>query len=102
MEQRKQIRTAVFAPVEVCTGKIACHEIIQDISLDGAYIETPRRLPVGEPLTLSFTFPSYPEQIALSGRVVRNGTRGIGVQFIDAPAEAIMTIKEKSTSIRTA
>jgi len=100
MEQRKQIRTAVFAPVEINTGKIACHELIQDISFSGAFIETRRRLPIGEPLILLFTFPSYPEQIRLSGRVVRNGTKGIGVQFLDASADAIMIIKQKSTPLR--
>jgi Tfp pilus assembly protein PilZ len=100
MEQRKDIRTAIFAPVEVGTGKLTCHEFIQDISFSGAFIETQRRLPVGERLMLSFTFPSYPEQIHLSGRVVRNGLKGIGVQFLDASSEAITIIRQKATPVR--
>ena len=99
MEQRKEIRTALFAPVVVRTGKLTCREIIQDISLDGAFIETPRRVPVGESLLLSFTFPSYPEIIFLACRVVRNDAKGIGVQFTDPSAEAVMQIKAKSVPV---
>lgn len=90
MEQRKEIRTAVFAPVEVNAGKLTHHELIQDISLDGAYIETRRRLPQGERLVLSFTFPSYQEPIVLSCRVVRNDTKGIGIQFTDTLPDTVI------------
>ena len=87
MEQRKKIRTAIFAPVQVKTGKLTCHELIQDISLDGAYIETKRKLPLDEPLLLLFTFPSYPEAVVLACRVVRNDTQGIGIQFADVRSD---------------
>jgi len=91
MEQRKEIRTAVFAPVEVTTGKLSYHELIQDISLGGAYIETHRKLPLGEALVLSFTFPSYQESIALTCRVVRNDGKGIGIQFTDTLPDAVVS-----------
>ena len=99
MEQRKEIRTALFAPVEVSTGKLTCREIIQDISLDGAFIETSRRMPVGESLLLSFTFPSYQETISLACRVVRNDAKGIGIQFSEPSAEAVMQIRAKSIPV---
>lgn len=102
MEQRKEIRTAIFAPVEVRTGKLTRREIIQDISFGGAFIETQRRLPIGESLNLSFTFPSYEEIISLSCRVVRNDAKGIGVQFTEPSAAAVMTIKEKSVPVPSA
>lgn len=83
MEQRKEIRTTVLAPVAVISGRLSYHELIQDISLDGAYIETTRKIPPGESLTLSFTFPSYPESIILPCRVVRSDPKGIGLYFTD-------------------
>jgi len=102
MEQRKEIRTAIFSPVEVSMGKFTCREIIQDISFDGAFIETRRRLPIGESLILSFTFPSYEETISLPCRVVRNDAKGIGIRFTEPSAAAVTTIKEKSSSLPSA
>lgn len=98
MEQRKQIRTVIYAPVEVSSGKLTCRELIQNISLDGAFIQTPRRLPVGEPLTLLFTFPSYEETISLACQVVRNDAKGIGIQFTDAPADEVTALTDRLVS----
>ena len=102
MEQRKQIRTAIYAPVEVSTGKLTCHELIQNISLDGAFIQTPRRLPVGEPLILLFTFPSYEETISLACQVVRNDAKGIGIQFTDNDADVVAALKDELVNVSPA
>ena len=86
MEQRQNIRTAVFAPVGVIAQGQTHHDLIKDISPGGAYIESSHKLPLGETLVLAFTYPSYPQTITLDARVVRKDRKGFGIQFSAVPS----------------
>ena len=86
MEQRKEIRTTVFAPVDVISGAAAYHELAKDISPGGVYIQSCHSFTVGELLELVFAFPSYPKAISLSGQVIRADAEGIGIEFATGPS----------------
>jgi hypothetical protein len=85
MEQRKDMRRAVFAPVEIIAGRSAYCELITDISPGGAFIESEYKLPIGQRIKLAFIFPSYHHTISLAGHVVRRNARGYGIRFINRP-----------------
>ena len=87
MEQRQDIRKAVFAPVEIIVGRSTFHELIKDISPGGAFIESENKLPVGESLELAFRFPSYHQTISLAGHIVRRDASGYGIRFQDLPSD---------------
>ena len=59
--------------------------MLRDLSEGGAYIETSEQFPVGSVLSLRFTLPGSDAMIscAVFVRNVREGGRGLGVEFLD-------------------
>ena len=54
---------------------------IQNISSNGAFIETREAFSVGQPITLAFSLPNGQDHIKIKGEVVRILAPGIGVRF---------------------
>ena len=74
-------KTCFFAEVDYA----ACDEVftdpIKDISNGGVFIETDKRLPVGEDVTMLFSDFSRIDLIRISGDVIRTMPSGIVVKF---------------------
>ncbi len=98
MEQREDIRRAVFAPVEIIAGRSAYCELITDISPGGAFIESENKLPVGQRIKLSFIFPSYHHTISLAGHIVHRDARGYGIRFVDLPTGRTAAVPAKDAA----
>lgn len=54
---------------------------ILDISIGGVFIETDRKVPVGETVMLKFNLPTIPQPFTLPGKVAWSGPQGFGVRF---------------------
>lgn len=54
---------------------------ILDISIGGVFIETDRRVPVGETVMLKFNLPTISQPFTLPGTVAWSGPQGFGVKF---------------------
>jgi Tfp pilus assembly protein PilZ len=79
--RRKHYRKPVFMVVDYTTQGHAYRDFIQNISPDGAFIETPTSFRIGQELSLSFALPSCRKHIKITGQVVRTSPQGIGVKF---------------------
>ncbi|MFZ5569482.1 MAG: PilZ domain-containing protein [Thermodesulfobacteriota bacterium] len=80
-EKRRDIRKPYFMAVDYATDDRFYQEFIFNISGGGVYIETRQPLPVGQPISLTFTLPDQHTYIKTSGNVVRTDGKGIGVAF---------------------
>ena len=58
-----------------------------DISPAGAFVETKETFFAGQQIKLSFTLPSAPQPLNISGEILWKGMLGIGVKFNDLPTE---------------
>jgi hypothetical protein len=79
--RRKHYRKPVFMVVDYTTQGHAYRDFIQNISPDGAFIETPISFRIGQELSLTFALPSCQKHIKITGQVVRTTPQGIGVKF---------------------
>jgi uncharacterized protein (TIGR02266 family) len=80
-EKRSYIRKPFFMPVDYSTQDRVYRDFIKDISTGGVFIETLRPLPVGQEISMAFSFPSLRQNFKISGDVVRMDPKGIGVAF---------------------
>ena len=65
----------------------------RNISLGGAFIETPYALAIDKRIELIFTIPDSEERIKVVGKVARNVPSGLGIQFIHAPERLVTAIE---------
>ncbi len=65
----------------------------RNISLEGAFIETPHAFAVNEEIVLSFALPDQDERIGVLGKVARHVPGGFGITFVGAP-ERLATMIE--------
>lgn len=80
------------------------NELLRELSIGGAYVETEHVYPVGTLLNLRFKLPVAPNMISCSGivRKIRPG-HGYGVQFIDLSRQNVALIQRQiDTPPRTA
>lgn len=59
---------------------------IQDISVDGVFIRTEAAFETGEEISMTFSYPGFPDVFRVHGAVRRVTPQGIGVQFQDVSA----------------
>jgi len=81
-EKRTYIRKPFFMSVDYSTRDRVYRDFIKDISTGGVFIETLRPLPVGQEISMAFSFPNHRQNVKISGDVVRMNPKGIGVSFI--------------------
>ena len=64
--------------------------MLRDLSVGGAYVETPEQFSVGSVLSLRFVLPGTNGMIscAVLVRNVRKGGSGLGVEFLDLSQDA--------------
>ena len=78
---RKYIREERLITVNFAAKGRAYQNFIQDISLEGVFIETKEPFEVGEDLLLTIAYHKEQRPFKIEGTVVRNPPNGIGVKF---------------------
>lgn len=63
-------------------------ELMENISLEGAFIRTDVYFFPGEEVTVSIPFASRKRQVRVRGQVVRHNSQGIGIKFEKRPCSA--------------
>jgi len=81
-EKRTYVRKPFFMSVDYSTQDRVYRDFIKDISTGGVFIETLRPLPVGQEISMAFSFPNLRQNFKINGDVVRMGSKGIGVAFM--------------------
>ncbi len=79
--KRQFARTRFVRDVDFATSNRVCKGFIQNISLNGVFIETRESFPVGQQITLVFSLPNGRNHIKIKGEVARVLSPGIGVKF---------------------
>ncbi|MFZ7126767.1 MAG: PilZ domain-containing protein [Desulfobacterales bacterium] len=79
--ERRYPRKPCTIVVNFSSGSRYYTSTIQDLSIDGAFIQTRAAFDTGEPISIAFSFPGFPDVFRLQAIVRRTTNRGIGVQF---------------------
>ena len=77
--RRRYVRKPCLVAVDYSIGEFAYRGFIKNISISGVFIETSETFPNGLNLTMSFSLPRYEKPVKTSGKIVRNGSEGIGI-----------------------
>ncbi len=94
---RQGSRKPCVIHVDFSTEGYSAQELISNISIGGAFIETEQLLVPGQQVSLSFSVPDFEKTFDLSGQVVRCDDQGIGVKFsslTDKQQELMMSFIE--------
>ena len=81
IDTRRTSRKPCVIVVDFSTEASSSQELINDISLSGAFIKTDQPLEVDQKVVLSFSVPDSEKSFDLAAKVVRCNGEGIGVQF---------------------
>ncbi len=84
-KRRKFFRKPYSIPVDYTTREGARRDVIKDISGDGLFIETRSPLRIGEEITMEFSIPDSPGPFKCKGKVVRQESTGMAVEFKWSP-----------------
>jgi Tfp pilus assembly protein PilZ len=98
IELREYPRKPFSIPVEHSTNDVKFIYFIQNISDGGVFIQTDVNFQIDQQIIMKFSLFKVDQDIAVSGKVVRVDSRGIGVKFdelIDSKS-----IVESSISMR--
>ena len=80
-DRRADPRTPCSIPVSYTLEGRALNDFIQNISVDGLFIETQTTFSAGQEITLVFTPPGQQKPIRISGEIVRKESNGIGIRL---------------------
>jgi hypothetical protein len=81
-QRRGMPRKPCRIPVTFSFGTGKCYaELMENISLEGAFIRTDAYFFPGEKLTVLIPFARRKKQVRVRGKVVRHNEEGIGIKF---------------------
>jgi len=78
-EKRDRVRVDTSRPVEFIVKERFYFGSIKNLSGGGAFVDTPQSFPVGEDISMIYSFEYGDENRA--GQVVRSTSQGIAVKF---------------------
>ena len=78
---RKHSREERLITVNFASNGRAYQNFIQDISLEGVFIETKEPFAVGDDMLLTIAYAKDQRPFKIEGTIVRIGTNGVGVKF---------------------
>lgn len=96
-DSRNQYRAPVKIVLSYRTIDQFFSDIATNISLGGIFIKTPRPLPVGTTLRISFAIPQFESYVEANGVVIHTGTpddMGMGIKFSEIDNRALRAIDE--------
>ena len=80
-ERRKAPRKECSLLVHYVASKKMFSDVVTNISVDGAFMETCAFLTVGQPITMIFSPSDHEEPINVTASVVRTTDKGVGLEF---------------------
>ena len=80
-DERKHNRRPCYLEVSYSDYHRLGHGMIQNISTDGAFIQSPAPFPPGQPLVMTFEFPQTAKPLKVSGKIAWTDEYGMGVNF---------------------
>ena len=95
MEKRSFTRIPFQAKALVRAKDITVIGVIENLSLNGLFLKTPEKLPVGRvvKIELLFTGTSSQLSILLNGKILRHENIGMAIQFRDVDLDAFFHLK---------
>ncbi|PIQ89588.1 MAG: hypothetical protein COV72_02295 [Candidatus Omnitrophica bacterium CG11_big_fil_rev_8_21_14_0_20_42_13] len=93
-DKRRYSRYDITIPVDCSGMHFLQSRKSRNISLGGIFIDTNMPEQPGTTIEMVFLFKEDWGRVKLKGRVVWAGDGGMGVEFIDPPADFIARIKE--------
>jgi Tfp pilus assembly protein PilZ len=57
------------------------NEYIQDLSSGGAFIQTKKKLTIGQEIAMTISLPNSRKALKATGEIVRVSPKGVGVEF---------------------
>ena len=97
-------RVGLEVPVDLQMGDSSCGGVTQNLSPTGAFVATPRLLPVGSRITLRLSVPDPNLSLTVGAEVrwLRSGLwgegagqpAGMGVRFVDPPIGVSLCLDE--------
>jgi Tfp pilus assembly protein PilZ len=79
---RKNSRKNCLVAVKYKVGDTSFTGYIINISVNGVFIESNDRFPVGQRIRMAFKLPNATNPLEFKGQINRSGRRGIGVNFL--------------------
>lgn len=79
--RRRYERRTAYIIVEYRINEILFRDIIKSIGAHGVFINTNRKVQVGQSVELRFPLFQFDEQVTISGTVIRSGPYGFAVNF---------------------
>ncbi|MBF0451638.1 MAG: PilZ domain-containing protein [Candidatus Magnetomorum sp.] len=80
-DRRKFPRKQCFMEVNYATQKVCDNNYMKDISEGGLFVQTDKKVAVGDDIILTFSFPGKSYIVKAVGCVVRIEKDGIGIEF---------------------
>ena len=85
LDERKDARKKLIGTkpmvAECQTMDATFKATVQDVSSNGVFVKTSRKLKFGQEIALTFTFPQTGQTIKATGEVVRVTSEGVGVEI---------------------
>jgi Tfp pilus assembly protein PilZ len=63
------------------TANTRFSEYIQDLSSGGAFIQTDKKLNIGQEIAMTISLPDSRKSLKATGEIVRISPKGVGVEF---------------------
>ncbi|MGD8261705.1 MAG: PilZ domain-containing protein [Desulfobacterales bacterium] len=79
--QNPRIPCLIYANYEILNTTY--NGFILDITVNGAFIETDSRFDIDAPVNITFFSPFIDGEIELKGKIIRETSTGIGIDFLD-------------------
>jgi len=80
-DRRKHQRKKCFMEVNYATPQVCDNNFMKDISEGGMFVQSDKKVSVGDDIILTFSFPGKSYIIKAVGSVVRVESEGIGIEF---------------------
>lgn len=96
-KKRRSPRINYFMEVDYVVGDRAFNGYINNISVDGVFIETSEIFQKNSGITLTFALPNSQGHIRVAGKIVRTTPEGIGISF-DMDIQTLLEERTPDTS----
>jgi len=80
-DARKRLSGSKPVVAECQTMDCIFKATVQDVSSAGVFLNTSRKLPIGQEIAVTFTFPQTKQTIMATGEVARITNNGVGVKI---------------------
>lgn len=80
-DRRKHVRQKCFLKVGYATMDLSFIDFISDINCWGAFIQSEKKVPVGESVSMTIPLHGDEQSIKIIGEVMWSSPQGMGVKF---------------------